>query len=229
MGMGTAGIKYVETLGLSKNGPGAVRSFILTISSRGQNLVWYSHMGATSSTQTETAVLGGGCFCCLEATFQMVAGVTNVVPGYAGGHTKDPDYWSVASKKSGHAEVVRVEFDPAIISYADILDIFWALHDPTTKDRQGHDVGPEYRSIILYGSPEQQRRAEISRDQAQAHWQNPIVTEIKPLDAFYEAEEEHHNFFKKHPEMAYCQIVINPKIAKLRATFAYRLKAGEAP
>jgi peptide-methionine (S)-S-oxide reductase len=183
---------------------------------------------STSSAQSETAVLGGGCFWCLEAAYQMVAGVTEVAPGYAGGHTKNPDFWSVAGKTTGHAEVVRITFDPSVITFADILDIFWIIHDPTTKDRQGHDIGPEYRSIILYGSPQQQRTAEASRTKAQEHWPNPIVTEIKPLEVFYEAEEEHHNYFKKNPDQAYCQIVINPKLAKLRAAFAHRLKPGGA-
>ncbi|HEY6736901.1 MAG TPA: peptide-methionine (S)-S-oxide reductase MsrA [Candidatus Saccharimonadia bacterium] len=180
-------------------------------------------MPESTSAQSESIVLGGGCFWCLEAAYQMVRGITNVVPGYAGGHTTDPDYWKVASKTTGHAEVVRLEFDPAIISFADILHIFWAIHDPTTPDRQGNDVGPEYRSLILYGSDAQRAAAEASRAEAQALWPDPIVTEIKPLEHFYEAEEEHHNYFKKHPNQAYCQVVINPKLAKLRAKFADRL------
>jgi peptide-methionine (S)-S-oxide reductase len=182
----------------------------------------------TDAAQSEAIVLGGGCFWCLEAAYQMVAGVTDVVPGYAGGHTKNPDYWSVAGKTTGHAEVVRVTFDPQIIPLEGILEIFWGIHDPTTKDRQGHDVGPEYRSIILYGSGAQKATAEASLQAAQALWENPIVTEVKPLDIFYEAEPEHHNYFQKNPNLAYCQIVINPKIAKLRAHFASRLKRESA-
>ena len=176
-----------------------------------------------AGAQTEAVVLGGGCFWCLEAAYQMVRGVTKVVPGYAGGHTTDPDYWKVARKDTGHAEVVRVEFDPAVISFAIILDIFWSIHNPTTPNQQGHDIGPEYRSMILYGSDAQRDTVQKSQAEAQKAWDDPIVTEVKPLDHFYEAEEEHHNYFKKNPNQAYCQIIINPKLAKLRAKFADRL------
>jgi peptide-methionine (S)-S-oxide reductase len=120
--------------------------------------------------------------------------------------------------------VAQISFDPAKITYKDILDIFWAIHDPTTKDRQGNDVGPEYRSIILYKGNEQKNVAEASKVEAQKVWDDPIVTEIKPLDVFYEAEPEHHNYFVNHPEQAYCQVIINPKLEKLRAKFAARLK-----
>lgn len=175
-----------------------------------------------SAAQSETAVLGGGCFWCLEASYQLVRGVTRVVPGYAGGHTSNPNYWKVARKDTGHAEVVKIEFDPVTITYAQILEIFWVIHDPTTPDRQGHDIGPEYRSLILTGSDDQRQVAETSRDAAQATWEHPIVTEIKPLEHFYEAEPEHHNYFRKNPNLAYCQVVINPKLAKLRSKFSQR-------
>lgn len=172
---------------------------------------------------SEAIVLGGGCFWCLEAAYQMVRGITVVVPGYAGGHTKNPTYLEVAGKTTGHAEVVRVAFDPGVISLSDVLDMFWTIHDPTTPDRQGHDVGPEYRSIVLYSGDDQLQEAQAGRDRAQAWWPNAIVTQIVPLEHFYEAEEEHHNYFRKHPNQAYCQIVINPKLAKLRAKFASQL------
>ena len=178
--------------------------------------------------QTESIVLGGGCFWCLEASYQLVAGVTSVVPGYAGGHTKNPDFWSVASKTTGHAEVVRVEFDPNIRTLDDILDIFWVIHDPTQKDGQGYDVGPEYRSIILTGSSEQLHVAEGSKAAAQKYWDKPIVTEIKPLEHFYEAEPEHHNYYQRYPNQAYCQVIVSPKLAKLRAKLSQYLKEPAA-
>jgi peptide-methionine (S)-S-oxide reductase len=172
----------------------------------------------------EKALLGAGCFWCLEAAYQLINGVEKVVPGYGGGHTKNPSYYDVQSQTTGHAEVVQIDFDPTVISYDDILDIFWAIHDPTTRDRQGNDVGPEYRSIILYINDEQKNIAEQSKVEAQKLWSKPIVTEIKPLERFYEAEPEHHNYFQTHPEQAYCQVVINPKLEKLRVKFKSKLK-----
>jgi peptide-methionine (S)-S-oxide reductase len=149
--------------------------------------------------------------------------VTKVTSGYAGGDLPNPTYYGVASGRSGHAEVVKVEFDPAIITLEDILDIFWAIHDPTTVNRQGHDVGPEYRSIILYETDKQKPVVEASVQAAAKLWADPIVTEIKKLAVFYEAEPEQQNFFKTHPEAAYCQVVINPKLIKLRQKFAKNL------
>jgi peptide-methionine (S)-S-oxide reductase len=176
--------------------------------------------------KTDSAVLGGGCFWCLEASFQLIEGVMKVLPGYAGGTTDNPSYVSVHDDGTGHAEVVRVEFDPAVISYADILDIFWVIHDPTTPNRQGNDVGPEYRSLVLYQGDEQKAIAEKSVVAAQKVWPDPIVTEVKPLQKFYPAEPEHIDYYKKHPEQAYCQIIINPKLQKLRAKFASKLNAS---
>lgn len=173
---------------------------------------------------TETIVLGGGCFWCLEASYQLINGVNKVVPGYAGGSTKDPSYMAVQSQSTGHAEVVEITFNTDTISLEDILDIFWAIHDPTTLNRQGNDVGAEYRSIILYKDEQQKSVAEASVAAAQKLWDNPIVTEIQPLTQFYEAEQEHHNYFQKHPEQAYCQIIINPKLEKLKKKFAAKLK-----
>lgn len=165
-------------------------------------------------------VLGGGCFWCLEATYQLIRGVTRVVPGYAGGNYPNPDYYNIRD----HAEVVMVEFDEALISLADILDIFWVIHDPTTLNRQGADVGPHYRSIILYGNDYQKNIVEASIEEANRTWNHKIVTETNRLDKFYEAEEEHHNFFEKNPDQAYCQIVINPKLEKLKNKFKTKLK-----
>jgi peptide-methionine (S)-S-oxide reductase len=173
---------------------------------------------------TESIVLGGGCFWCLEASYQLIEGVTAVTSGYAGGSTDNPDYYGVSSGKTGHAEVVKVDFDPSIINLDDILDIFWAIHDPTTLNRQGHDVGSQYRSVILYDNKEQETVALASKKKASALWEDPIVTEIVPLKDFYKADPEHQNYFKNHPEQAYCQVIINPKLQKLRAKFASRLK-----
>lgn len=172
----------------------------------------------------EQIVLGGGCFWCTEATYQMIEGVEKVVPGYAGGSGSVPSYETIHGSPDGWAETVQISFDPNIISLADILDIFWVIHDPTTPNQQGPDKGPEYRSIILFNSAEQESIIKTSLAEAQKVWDNPIVTEVKPLQKFYEAEPEHHNFFVNHPENAYCQVIINPKLEKLRAKFAARLK-----
>lgn len=170
--------------------------------------------------EQQIATLAGGCFWCLEAAYQEVKGVSKVVPGYAGGQRPNPTYEQVVSGATGHAETVQITFDPSVISYASILRIFWVLHDPTTLNRQGHDVGTQYRSVIFYHDPEQKQQAQVSVKDAQSSWPNPIVTQIVPLETFYEAEPEHHNYFKEHPESAYCQVVINPKLAKLRQELA---------
>jgi peptide-methionine (S)-S-oxide reductase len=177
---------------------------------------------------TESIVLGAGCFWCLDAVYRRVEGVSEVVAGYAGGHAENPDYWMVAAKTSGHAEVLKVTFDPKVIPLADILDIFWAMHDPTTKDRQGYDVGPEYRSIILYENDDQKEVIEKSLREAQKLWAKPIITEVKPLEKFYEAEPEHQNFYASGRRPDYCEVIINPKLAKLREKFAARLKKDAA-
>ncbi len=172
----------------------------------------------------ESIVLGGGCFWCLEATYQLVRGVEKVVPGYAGGNSPNPNYWSVHDDETGHAEVVQVTFDPVHIKLEDILEIFWIIHDPTTPERQGNDVGAEYRSLILFNDEKQNSIINASKENAQLIWDDPIVTEIKLLDKFYEAEPEHHNYFQNHPEQAYCQLIINPKLTKLRQNFANKLR-----
>lgn len=171
----------------------------------------------------ETAVIGGGCFWCTEALFKQLRGVNSVVSGYAGGHTDNPSYDKMHSEHTGHAEVVQVTFDPKSITYKDLLEIFYANHDPTTKDRQGNDVGPEYRSIVLYANETQKKIAEEVTKEIAKLWDNPIVTEIVPLDKFWPAEDYHQDFFTKNPELAYCQVVINPKLEKFRKIFADKL------
>ena len=177
---------------------------------------------------SETATLGGGCFWCLEAVFERIEGVQSVTSGYAGGHVEDPTYRQVCSKTTGHAEVVRIEYDPEVISFRQLLRVFFATHDPTTPNRQGADVGPQYRSIILYASDAQRDAAEevMTRLEAEGVFDDPIVTELEPLDAFYEAEPEHQDFYRNNPSYGYCRVVIDPKVAKLRKEFADRLKDG---
>ena len=175
--------------------------------------------------KTQAATLGGGCFWCLEAIYQQVRGVTGVVSGYAGGRVENPDYKSVCTGATGHAEVVRITFDPAAINYADLLHIFWRIHDPTTRDRQGGDVGTQYRSIILYHDEEQKRTAEYSKTEADASdlLNAAIVTEIEPLETFYEAEAYHHNYYRDNPRQPYCFTVIDPKVAKFKKSFQHMM------
>lgn len=168
----------------------------------------------------QTIVLGGGCFWCLEASYQLVSGVINIVNGYAGGHETSPTYESVSSDTSGHAEVVEIQFDESIISLQKILAIFWIIHDPTSLNRQGSDIGTHYRSAIFYTDENQIDIIKESVQKAQTQVRDSIVTQVGKLDAFYPAESYHQNYFVNHPEQAYCQIVINPKIAKLRHTFS---------
>jgi peptide-methionine (S)-S-oxide reductase len=169
--------------------------------------------GASGATQA--AVLGGGCFWCLQAVYERIAGVKSVAAGYAGGSLPGPSYEQVCAGGTGHAEVVRVEFDPQTISYEKILELFWQSHDPTTLNRQGADVGPQYRSIVLYSGEEQRRKAEDSRRAAARLFQRPIVTEIRPLEAFYRAEDYHQDYYAKNPYAGYCSFVIRPKLQKL--------------
>ena len=174
----------------------------------------------------EVATLGGGCFWCLDAIYRDVAGVERVVSGYSGGHVPNPTYEQVCGKKTGHAEVVQVWFDPAVISYEDILTIFWRIHDPTTPNRQGNDVGPQYRSAIFTHDEAQRAAAEKTRDQvvAEGVWRDPIVTEIIPFDTFYEAEGYHQDYFNNNPNQPYCVYVVDPKVRKFRKSFQARLK-----
>ena len=173
----------------------------------------------------EIAVLAGGCFWCLEAVFDQVAGVTDVVSGYAGGASPNPTYEQVCSGSTGHAEVVRVTFDPARISYADVLHIFFTIHDPTTLNRQGNDAGTQYRSAIFTTLPEQAAAAlELIRElEAQHLWDHPVVTQVQPLETFYPAEDYHQEYYARNPGQGYCQFVVAPKVAKFRQKYAHLL------
>ena len=174
----------------------------------------------------ETATLGAGCFWCVEAIFDDLRGVHDVVSGYAGGHLPNPTYKQVCSETTGHAEVVQIRFDPAEISFADILRIFFVSHDPTTLNRQGNDVGESYRSAIFYHSPQQEQTArEVLREVEELRvYPDPIVTEITAFTNFYPAEDYHQEYFKNNPHQGYCQFVVAPKVAKFRQVFAARLK-----
>lgn len=182
----------------------------------------------SSADAREVATLGGGCFWCLEAVYDQLRGVENVVSGYAGGTKVSPTYRDVCTGTTGHAEVVQITFDPEVISYRDLLDVFFTIHDPTTRDRQGGDIGPQYRSIILFHSPEQERIAHeaIAAIEAEGIWDDPIVTQVEPLKTFYPAEEYHKDYFVNNPRQAYCQAVIAPKVAKFRRQFLERVGGG---
>lgn len=176
----------------------------------------------------ETVVLGGGCFWCVEAVYLALEGVSSVESGYAGGHDPEPDYRKVCSGTTGHAEVVRITFDPAVVELADILRIFFSVHDPTTLNRQGADVGTQYRSIILPSDDAQEEVARAVRtevDEADV-WDDPIVTEITRLETFFPAEAYHQDYFARNPNQPYCAAVVAPKVAKFRKQFAHRLKQG---
>lgn len=181
----------------------------------------------TTDTQNEVATLGGGCFWCLEAVFQQLRGVLDVKSGYAGGHVDSPSYRQVCTGATGHAEVVQITFDPAIVSFHDLLEVFFTIHDPTTRDRQGNDVGPQYRSIILYHDDAQQQTARAVMDDVAARkvWDAPLVTELAPLTTFFPGEREHDDYFRRNAEQPYCQVIIAPKVAKFRHAFLDRLKA----
>ncbi len=177
----------------------------------------------------EIAVLAGGCFWCLEAVYDDVMGVLSVESGYSGGHALNPGYQQVCSGTTGHAEVVRVTFNPAVISYQEILEIFFTIHNPTTPDRQGADVGTQYRSAIFYLDEQQKETAQqvIEQIEAVGIWEAKIVTQVTPLDVFYMAEAYHQEYFKNNPYQGYCQAVVAPKVAKFRQKFAGRLKSPE--
>ena len=175
---------------------------------------------------TAKATLGGGCFWCLEAVYQEVEGVEAIVSGYAGGHVSNPSYRQVCNGTTGHAEVVQLTYDPDVVSYRTLLEIFFTIHNPTTKDREGADVGPQYRSIILPHDDDQRTVAESVIDELEAEnvFGDPIVTEIEPLDTFYAAEDDHQNYYRDNPSQPYCQSVISPKVTKLRQKHADKLK-----
>ncbi|HET9224061.1 MAG TPA: peptide-methionine (S)-S-oxide reductase MsrA [Roseiflexaceae bacterium] len=176
---------------------------------------------------SEVATLGGGCFWCLEPIFDNLKGVEDVVSGYSGGTVRNPTYRQVCDGNTGHAEVIQVTFNPVEISFRDILETFFAFHDPTTLNRQGNDVGTQYRSAVFYHSPEQQATARQVIDELNAArvWDRPIVTEVKPFDVFYPAEDYHQEYFERNGGQPYCQFVIAPKVAKFRKQYAERLKS----
>ncbi len=177
--------------------------------------------GQDMNQKIEKTTLAGGCFWCLEAIYKKVKGVKEVIPGYSGGQTKSPTYEQVCSDTTGHAEAIQITFQPDVISYAEILKIFWQIHNPTTLNRQGHDIGSQYRSVIFYHNEEQKKIAEKSKKDLQDAntWSDPIVTEIVPYSEFYPAEEYHKNYFRNHPESGYCQLVVRPKVEKFKKTF----------
>jgi len=176
--------------------------------------------------QRETATLAGGCFWCLEAAFQDLKGVEKVQSGYAGGHVANPSYEQVCTGTTGHAEVVQITFDPTVVSFDDLLHVFFTIHDPTTLNRQGEDVGTQYRSAIFYHTPEQKATVErvIRELEAEKVWDDPVVTELKPLDAFYPAEQYHRDYYRRNPNQGYCRAVIAPKVAKVRKLYFDKLK-----
>jgi len=180
--------------------------------------------------RSEVAVLGGGCFWCLEAVYQQMDGVLAVESGYMGGRRPNPTYQQVCSGATGHVEVVQITFDPDITTYREILEVFFATHDPTTRDRQGNDVGSQYRSVIFYASREQQETAEqfIRELDAEHVWRDPIVTEIRPAAEFYRAEDYHQNYFRNNPDQPYCTFVVAPKARKFREKFKNKLKQSAA-
>ncbi len=174
----------------------------------------------------EIITLGGGCFWCIEAVFQEINGVTKVVSGYAGGDLTNPTYEEVSTGTTGHAEVCQIEFDPGVVTLAEVLEVFFASHDPTTPNRQGGDVGPQYRSIILYSTEDQRTTAErVKADVDASHaWNNPVITEIVPLREFFPAEDYHQNYYQNNSDTRYCRYVIRPKLDKVERVFSLRLK-----
>ena len=185
-----------------------------------------SQVNTTGPSRFEVATLAGGCFWCLEAIYDELKGVEDVVSGYAGGSVENPSYQAVCTGATGHAEVVQVTFDPQVVSFKELLEVFFTIHDPTTLNRQGADVGTQYRSAIFYHSPEQKAAAGqvIAEISAAGIWPDPIVTEVVPLEAFYPAEDYHQEYFRKNPYQGYCRAVVAPKVAKFRAKFIERLK-----
>ena len=179
------------------------------------------------SQQKETATLAGGCFWCLEAVFDQLKGVSGVESGYAGGTLKNPSYEQVCTGRTGHAEAVQITYDPQVVSFKDLLDVFFTIHDPTTLNRQGNDTGTQYRSAIFYHTPEQKAVAEQTiGDLGKQHlWNNPIVTQVAPLTEFYPAEDYHQEYFVNHGNQPYCRVVIEPKVSKFRKHYLEKLKA----
>ncbi|HWT71456.1 MAG TPA: peptide-methionine (S)-S-oxide reductase MsrA [Oxalicibacterium sp.] len=175
---------------------------------------------------TEIATLGGGCFWCTEAVFQQLKGVQAVESGYTGGQIAHPTYEQICEGTTGHAEVVRLTFDPSVVSFREILEVFFTIHDPTTLNRQGNDVGTQYRSVIYYHSPQQQDTAKHVISEMANVWDAPIVTELSPAETFYKAESYHQNYFRQNPMQGYCAFIVAPKVAKFRKTFSEKLAQG---
>jgi len=175
---------------------------------------------APAKPKLESLVVGGGCFWCTEAAYEILPGVKSVVSGYAGGHVPNPTYEQICTKQTGHAEVIRIDYDPAVVSLEKLLDYFWHVHNPTQEGGQGNDHGPQYRSIILYASPAQQAAAEQSKAKAAPAFRDPITTEIVALEKFWEAEREHQDYFRRNPHAGYCAFIIAPKIKKLEKQIA---------
>ena len=184
------------------------------------------HNGSRSSDGYRLATLAGGCFWCLEAVYNELRGVESVVSGYAGGHDPDPTYEAVCSETTGHAEVVQIAFDPDMVSFRELIEVFFTIHDPTTLNRQGNDVGTQYRSAVYYHDEEQRLIADevIEEMTVAGLWDDPIVTEVTALDTFYEAEEYHQQYFEKNPFQPYCFVVVRPKVSKFRKKFISKLK-----
>jgi len=182
---------------------------------------------AQNTTRVEVATLGGGCFWCLEAVYDQIQGVNDVVSGYSGGRVSQPTYQQVCTGNTGHAEVIQIKFDPDQISFKEILQVFFSIHDPTTLNRQGADVGPQYRSVIFYHNAEQKATAEavIAELDASQTWDSPLVTQVVPFKEFFPAEDYHQEYFQRNPWQGYCQVVISPKVAKFRKQFSERLKS----
>jgi len=185
-------------------------------------------LGAQPAPGHQFATLGGGCFWCLEPAFAELEGVVDVESGYSGGPVDNPSYRQVCEGDTGHAEVVRLEFDPARISYREILEVFFAVHDPTTLNQQGNDVGTQYRSVIFFHTPEQQRTAAEVIEQARSAWGRDIVTQLEPAPAYFRAEDYHQEYFRHNPAQGYCMLVIAPKLEKFRKTFARKRRASAA-
>jgi peptide-methionine (S)-S-oxide reductase len=174
--------------------------------------------------KTKEIILGGGCFWCTEAVYQPLKGILKVTSGYTGGASKNPTYREICTGASGHAEVIKLDFDPEIIGLREILDIFFTVHDPTTLNRQGADRGTQYRSVVYFQNTDEKSVIEAAKNAAQKDWNDPIVTEISPLGAFYKAEDYHQNYYQNHPTEGYCSFVISPKMSKLRKQWAEKLK-----
>jgi peptide-methionine (S)-S-oxide reductase len=186
------------------------------------------YFASGQAPQTELATFGAGCFWCVEAVFQQLDGVVSVESGYSGGSVTDPTYEQVSTGATGHAEVCQIRYDPSKISYWELLEVFWKIHDPTTLNRQAGDVGTQYRSVVFYHDDEQRTLAEKSKRELDASgaWANPIVTEIVPFTAFYKAEDYHQNYYRNHPQQAYCTAVVRPKLEKFREVFKGKLRSG---